>query len=54
MISTLYFSSRIGRARGLGARDDPPLERQVLGDDLLHLRFDLRGVLGANGSVSKS
>ena len=30
----------------LGARNDVPLERQVLGNDLAHLFFDARGVLG--------
>ena len=30
----------------LGARDDVPLERQVLRDDLAHLFLDARGVLG--------
>ncbi len=30
----------------LGARDDVSLERQVLRDDLAHLLFDARGVLG--------
>ena len=47
MISTLYFSPRdANRSQRLGARHDVAHERQILGDDLLHLGFDARGVLG--------
>ena len=45
-LDLVFFAARTKPLDRLGARDDVPLERQVLRDDLAHLLFDARGVLG--------
>ena len=45
-LDLVLLAARLEELERLVARDDAPLERQVLGDDLLHLRLDALGVLG--------
>ena len=45
-LDLVLLAARVEELQRLVARDHASLERQVLGDDLAHLRFDARGVLG--------